>query len=48
MKKPSFLEIDDDDDTDKESEGETPGEPLHGSFLDLARESFDTVRSVVD
>ena len=40
MKKPSFLEID--DDTDKESEGESSGEPLNGSFLDLARESFDT------
>ena len=47
MKKPSFLEIDDDD-TDRESEGEIPGKPLHGSFLDLARESFDSVRSVVD
>lgn len=46
MRKPSFLEID--DDTDRETDGESPGEQLNGSFLDLARESFDTVRSVSD
>jgi hypothetical protein len=46
MRKPSFLDID--DDTDKESDGEGSGIPLNGSFLDLARESFDTVRSVSD
>jgi hypothetical protein len=40
MKKPSFLEID--DDTDKETDGESSEERLNGSFLDLARESFDT------
>ena len=43
MRKPSFLEIDDDSetgDTDVEDSGETMG----GSFLDLARESFDTTR----
>ena len=40
IRKPSFLEID--DDTDKETDGESSGEPLNGSFLDLARESFDT------
>jgi hypothetical protein len=41
MKKPSFLEID--DDTDQETDGESMGDPMNGSFLDLARESFDTV-----
>ncbi|KAG5644616.1 hypothetical protein DXG03_008094 [Asterophora parasitica] len=44
MRKPSFLDIDDDTDgrdTDLESLG-----PPSGSFLDLARESFDTVRSI--
>ena len=43
IRKPSFLEIDDDSengDTDLEDGGETMG----GSFLDLARESFDTTR----
>ncbi|KAF5385184.1 hypothetical protein D9615_001320 [Tricholomella constricta] len=43
MRKPSFLEID--DDTDKDTDVESPAEPTSGSFLDLARESFDTVRS---
>lgn len=44
MRKPSFLEIDDeseDADTDVE---EIMGGPIGGSFLDLARESFDTGR----
>lgn len=41
MRKPSFLEIDDDIDRDPGF----VGKPLDGSFLDLARESFDTVRS---
>lgn len=43
MRKPSFLEIDDDSeygDTDVEDSGDNMG----GSFLDLARESFDTTR----
>lgn len=44
MRKPSFLDIDDDTDGDSDMEGR--GEPLNGSFLDLARESFDTVRSI--
>jgi hypothetical protein len=46
MKKPSFLEID--DDTDGETDGDSPEETMNSSFLDLARESFDTVRSVSD
>ncbi|KAG6821406.1 hypothetical protein H0H93_014203 [Arthromyces matolae] len=43
MRKPSFLEINDSDEyaTDLDS----PEEPF-GSFLDLARESFDTSRSI--
>ncbi|RDB29190.1 hypothetical protein Hypma_015770 [Hypsizygus marmoreus] len=45
MRKPSFLEIDDDTD-DRDTDVESIGEPLGGSFLDLARESFDTVRSI--
>ncbi|GLB35929.1 hypothetical protein LshimejAT787_0302170 [Lyophyllum shimeji] len=44
MRKPSFLEIDDDTD-EKDTDVESPEEPLGGSFLDFARESFDTVRS---
>ncbi|OCH86048.1 hypothetical protein OBBRIDRAFT_797560 [Obba rivulosa] len=52
MKKPSFLDIDDDDDGDtaeediSESEME-PSSPtlMESSFLDLGRGSFDTVRS---
>jgi hypothetical protein len=44
MRKPSFLEID--DDTDKESDDESTREPMNSSFLDLARESFDTVRTI--
>ncbi|KDR85429.1 hypothetical protein GALMADRAFT_360685 [Galerina marginata CBS 339.88] len=43
MRKPSFLEIDDDTDQDTESECFDPR--VAGSFLDLARESFDTTRS---
>ena len=43
MRKPSFLEID--DDTDKDTDVEMTGASVSGSFLDLARESFDTVRS---
>ncbi|KAG6832554.1 hypothetical protein H0H92_000183 [Tricholoma furcatifolium] len=46
MRKPSFLEISDDEgyqDTDAESV-ELPS----GSFLDLARESFDTTRSIAE
>jgi hypothetical protein len=43
MRKPSFLEIDGDTDEDTESEYFDPR--VTGSFLDLARESFDTVRS---
>ncbi|KAG5717999.1 hypothetical protein E4T56_gene3994 [Termitomyces sp. T112] len=39
MRKPSFLEID--DDSDKDTDIESLGEPPSGSFLDLARESFD-------
>ncbi|TFK36936.1 hypothetical protein BDQ12DRAFT_686119 [Crucibulum laeve] len=44
MRKPSFLDIDDetDKDTDLEDVDVIIGD---GSFLDLARESFDTVRS---
>lgn len=44
MRKPSFLEID--DDSDQESDIESTGEILNSSFLDLARESFDTVRTI--
>ena len=43
MRKPSFLEIDDDSehgDTDVEDSEEA----MWGSFLDLAQESFDTMR----
>lgn len=40
MRKPSFLEID--DDSDKDTDNESLNEPPSGSFLDLARESFDT------
>ncbi|KAF8167676.1 hypothetical protein B0H34DRAFT_792372 [Crassisporium funariophilum] len=43
LKKPSFLDID--DDTDKDSDVDFSGEPITESFLDLARESFDTGRS---
>jgi hypothetical protein len=39
MRKPSFLEIDDDVEKDCERQ-------LGDSFLDLHRESFDTVRSL--
>ncbi|KAF8913088.1 hypothetical protein CPB84DRAFT_1841499 [Gymnopilus junonius] len=43
MKKPSFLEFD--ADTDEEADND-PGVPrVTGSFLDLARESFETMRS---
>lgn len=45
MRKPSFLEIDDDTD-DKDTDEESTGNPAEGSFLDFARESFDTVRSI--
>lgn len=49
MRKPSFLDIDDERDTDPEEITETPasglGRALENSFLDLARESFDTVHS---
>jgi len=42
MRKPSFLDIGDDSDQETESEID---ELVTGSFLDLARESFDTIRS---
>lgn len=42
MRKPSFLDIGDDSDQATESELD---ELVTGSFLDLARESFDTIRS---
>ena len=41
MKKPSFLDMDDEMDKDVD----VTGKPVNDSFLDLARESFDTVRS---
>ncbi|KAH8835483.1 hypothetical protein DL96DRAFT_1574432 [Flagelloscypha sp. PMI_526] len=51
MRKPSFLEIDDTDVDDDESDAEvltskmkSAVQPISSSFLDLARESFDTVR----
>ncbi|KAJ7596626.1 hypothetical protein C8J56DRAFT_816458 [Mycena floridula] len=44
MRKPSFLDIGDDKDTDEENIAPVVG----GSFLDLARESFDTLRSTDD
>ena len=43
MRKSSFLEID--DDTDKDTDFVITDASVSGSFLDLARESFDTVRS---
>ncbi|KAF9015607.1 hypothetical protein BDQ17DRAFT_1341348 [Cyathus striatus] len=44
MRKPSFLDID--DETDGDSDLEDAQDTLNGgSFLDLARESFDTFRS---
>ncbi|PPQ67124.1 hypothetical protein CVT25_005725 [Psilocybe cyanescens] len=43
MRKASFLEID--DETDQETEPERVDERINGSFLDLARESFDSTRS---
>jgi len=42
-RKPSFLDINDDTDED-DSDGLQDGS-MHGSFLDLARESFDSVRT---
>ncbi|KAG5654692.1 hypothetical protein H0H81_007448 [Sphagnurus paluster] len=45
MRKPSFLEIDDDTDGKDSDYGSYHGPPS-GSFLDLDRESFDTVRSI--
>jgi hypothetical protein len=42
LRKPSFLDIGDDSDQATESEVD---ELVTGSFLDLARESFDTIRS---
>jgi hypothetical protein len=39
MRKPSFLEIEDDAERNVDK-------PLVNSFLDLNRESFDTVRSM--
>lgn len=42
LRKPSFLDISDDSDQATESEVD---ELVTGSFLDLARESFDTIRS---
>ncbi|KAG6911616.1 hypothetical protein DXG01_011919 [Tephrocybe rancida] len=45
MKKPSFLEISDDESNNDTDTGSVE-EPLSGSFLDLARESFDTSRSI--
>ncbi|TFK77334.1 hypothetical protein BDN72DRAFT_953784 [Pluteus cervinus] len=49
MKKPSFLDID--DDTDRETDVESPTirripAITTSSFLDLARESFDSIRTV--
>lgn len=41
MRKPSFLDID--DETDKETDTELEDEAIRDSFLDLARESFDTM-----
>ncbi|KAG6885267.1 hypothetical protein C0993_003957 [Termitomyces sp. T159_Od127] len=40
MRKSSFLEID--DNSDEDTDIESMNEPPSGSFLDLARESFDT------
>jgi len=40
LRKSSFLEIDDDSD-----EAEDVNERARSSFLDLARESFDTVQT---
>ncbi|EAU92766.2 hypothetical protein CC1G_01811 [Coprinopsis cinerea okayama7 len=55
MKKPSFLEIDDDSSEEEEDDQVVPpvpilnrtvvGSAVGDSFLDFARESFDTVRS---
>jgi len=39
MRKPSFLEIEDEADKDADR-------PMDDSFLDLNRESFDTLRSM--
>jgi len=44
MRKPSFLEIE--DDSEEESDAESSGDPIDGSFLDLARESFDSDTSI--
>ncbi|KAH9486532.1 hypothetical protein JR316_0000597 [Psilocybe cubensis] len=43
MRKASFLDID--DDTDQETEPEHVDEQINSSFLDLARESFDSTRT---
>ncbi|KAG6817744.1 hypothetical protein H0H87_004535 [Tephrocybe sp. NHM501043] len=45
MRKPSFLEISDDE-SDNDTDMGSLEEPPSGSFLDLARESFDTTRSI--
>ena len=49
MKKPSFLDIDDDADAPGAgSDSDPPESPMDGSFLDMERgkNSFDTIRSV--
>ncbi|TFK30872.1 hypothetical protein FA15DRAFT_751864 [Coprinopsis marcescibilis] len=45
MKKPSFLEIDDESDPDTDYDPVADNNIIGDSFLDFARESFDTVRS---
>ncbi|KAG6840914.1 hypothetical protein C0991_003256 [Blastosporella zonata] len=45
LRKPSFLEISDEESDDDRNTGSF-SEPPSGSFLDLARESFDTSRSM--
>lgn len=43
MRKSSFLDID--DETDRDTDHDPVDARMNGSFLDLARESFDTTRS---
>lgn len=43
MRKPSFLDID--DESEDEVTAIPPGSDIGDSFIDFARESFDTIRS---
>ena len=45
MRKPSFLDIDDESEDERLGGGIPPGSDIGDSFIDFARESFDTVRS---